>query len=195
MTKYLSIDIEATGTRSDCQMVEFAAVPFDAETKTIYQQESFHRYIKVPAWDQLSPTLDPWVRDHMKDVLEKAHLEGIDYSLFQKDLEQQIQSPFWKQFFGPQKITLFGKSLNALDFPFLKRDLGDVFFERYFSHKVLDVTSIAFFRMDEGLLPKGSDGSSALMRHFHMGNVSHTAMEDAINTIHLYFKLLQLEKK
>jgi DNA polymerase-3 subunit epsilon len=190
--KYLSIDIEATGTHSHCQMIEFAAVPFDSSNHTIYHEEAFHRYLFVPAWDKISPTLDPWIIEHMKDVLIKAHEEGIPLERFQKDFHRQLQSPSWKQLFGTEKITLFGKSLNALDIPFLKRDLGDQFFDLHFSHKVLDVTSVAFLRIDEGLLPKDHHGSRSLMNYFKMGQVCHTALEDATNTIHLYFQLLKM---
>jgi len=42
-----------------------------------------------------------------------------------------------------------------------------------------------------GLLEKGMDSGAKLMEKFGMGEVSHTALEDAVNTAKMYFKILE----
>ena len=49
--------------------------------------------------------------------------------------------------------------------------------------------------MDMGLLGKGMDSGSKLMEFLGMGEVCHTALEDAINTAKMYFKLFASDEK
>ncbi|MEK6626375.1 MAG: hypothetical protein AABY86_15505, partial [Bdellovibrionota bacterium] len=89
-----------------------------------------------------------------------------------------------------QKIVLFGKSMNALDLPLLNRDLGWEFMRKYFHHQVLDLSSVVRAFVDKRLLPPETVSGSALMKHLKMGEVAHTALEDAVNAAKIYLQLL-----
>lgn len=193
--RYLSIDIESTGLEQNDYLIEFAAVPFDSSTEKIEESLQFHSLIQCPPFETIKPLLNPWVIEHNKTLITRANSEGVSLKVFRKNLESYLVSEQVKKYFNGEKITLFGKSLNALDLPFLRRDLGHDFMNKFFSHKVMDLTSFAFGLMDLAFLPKGLDSSSELMKYFNKGDVAHTATEDAINTIDIYLRLLNKFKK
>jgi DNA polymerase-3 subunit epsilon len=126
----------------------------------------------------------------MKEVIECSHQKGISLQLFKEKLTHYLKSPELRAYFAGEPIVLFGKSLNAIDLPFLNRDLGWDWMREHFSHRVCDLSSVCYFAMDRGLLPAGCERSSQLMKHFQMGQVAHTALEDARNTALLYLKLV-----
>jgi DNA polymerase-3 subunit epsilon len=81
--------------------------------------------------------------------------------------------------------------MSAIDLPFLNRDLGWDFMRKYFVHRQLDLSSVSYTLIDLGLLPENCSSGSKLMEFFDMGEVAHTALEDAINTAKIYLKMLQ----
>ncbi len=189
--RYLSLDLEATGLEKDALIIELACVPFCTETKKIESSLAFHSYIKCPSFEELKPKLNPWVVEHNKELIEKAHREGAAFKSFKESFLSYLGSKNIKDFFtGEKRITLFGKSMNAIDLPFLHRDLGEEVMNKYFEHRYLDLSSVAYTFVDLKKLPPACRSGSALMKHFEMGEVAHTALEDAINTIKLYFKIL-----
>lgn len=192
--KYLSIDIEATGLDEQCHIIEYAMVPFDAQTLTLERSLTFHCFVQCPPFEKLRPTLHPWVIEHNQTLIEKANKEGKTLSEFKSQLSQYFSSAKVRQYFNDEKIVLFGKSLNAIDLPFLTRDLGWDFMRQVFHHKTLDLSSFAYGLIDLGILPIGYDSSSQLMKFLQMGPVAHTALEDAINTADMYMKLLSIVK-
>ena len=101
-----------------------------------------------------------------------------------------MESAEIKKFFDNEKVVLFGKSLNAIDLPFLTRDLGWDYMRKYFQHRVHDLSSVAYNLIDLGFLPPGSESGSQMMNDLGMGEVAHTALADAKNTALMYFKLL-----
>lgn len=192
--KYLSFDIEATGLGEHDLIIEFAMVPFCAETKTLEESLSRHWYIKCPSFEELKPNLDQWVADNMKEVIDKAHSQGVPLAQFKTELTEYLESEDVKKYFTADdkvKIILFGKSMNAIDLPFLNRDLGWDFMRKHFHHQVLDMSSVAMCFADKKLLPESCRSGSGLMKHFQMGDVAHTALEDAKNTAIMYFKTLE----
>ena len=60
--KYLSIDLEATGLGENCQIIEFAMIPFDTQFRRLEEPLARSVYIHCPSFEDLKPTLDPWVR-------------------------------------------------------------------------------------------------------------------------------------
>ena len=188
--KYLSVDIEATGLMANDLIIEFASVPICSQKKEIFHDLSFHSYVKCPSFDQLKPRLNQWVIEHNKDLIDKAHLEGRPLESFQSSFSEYLQQHKIKELFDHQRITLFGKSMNAIDLPFLNRDLGEEFMRQFFEHRYLDLSSVAYTCVDLGKLPLACRSGSELMKHFSMGDVAHTALEDAVNTAKLYFKIL-----
>lgn len=188
--KYLSIDIEATGLAENCQIIEFAMVPFDTQLKRLEDSLARTMYIHCPSFEDLRDTLDPWVREHNEKIIRKAHSEGMMMSEFKEFLRKYLESPEVRQYFGSQKVVLFGKSMSAIDLPFLTRDLGWDFMRKYFHHRNLDLSGFGYSLIDMGLLPMGMDSGSNMMNYLNMGDVAHTALEDAKNTAIMYLKLL-----
>lgn len=188
--KYLSFDIEATGLREHDLIIEFGLIPFCAETQTLQENLSKHWFIKCPSFEELRPGLDPWVIEHNKELIEKAHNEGIGMSVFKQELSEYINSSEVKKYFNNKKITLFGKSINAIDLPFMTRDLGWNYMRDHFHHQVLDMSSVAIAFADKKIIPEKCKSGGGLMEHFNMGDVAHTALEDAKNVALLYFKSL-----
>lgn len=188
--KYLSIDLEATGLGENCQIIEFAMIPFDTQFRRLEEPLARSTYIHCPSFEDLRDTLDPWVREHNEKIIRKAHSEGLMLSEFKEWLKSYLESPEVRNYFQTQKIVLFGKSMNAIDLPFLNRDLGWEFMRRYFHHRILDLSSVGYSMVDMGYLPQGMDSGTNLMNHLGMGAVAHTALEDAKNTAIMYLKLL-----
>lgn len=188
--KYLSIDLEATGLGENCQIIEFAMIPFDTQLKRLEEPLARTMYIHCPSFEDLRDTLDPWVREHNEKIIRKAHAEGLMMSEFKEFLRKYLESPEVRSYFGNQKIVLFGKSMTAIDLPFMTRDLGWDFMRKYFHHRNLDLSGFGYSLIDLGLLPMGMDSGSNLMNYLNMGEVAHTALEDAKNTAIMYLKLL-----
>lgn len=192
--KYLSIDLEATGLREHDRIIEFGMIPFDTETKTLEHNLARHYFIECPSFDSIKHNLDPWVIDHNKELIEKAHKSGLKISTFQQELESYLETSEVKKYFQnekKEKIILFGKSMNAIDLPFLTRDLSWNFMRKHFHHRVLDLSSTANTMVDLGMIPQQCTNGSGLMKYLKMGEVCHTALEDAINTAQMYLNLLE----
>jgi oligoribonuclease (3'-5' exoribonuclease) len=188
--KYLSIDLEATGLGEDCQIIEFAMIPFDTQFRRLEDSLARSVYVHCPSFEDLKPSLDPWVRDHNEKIIRKAHQEGLMHSEFKEFLKNYLESKEVREYFGNQKIVLFGKSMSAIDLPFMNRDLGWEFMRKYFHHRNLDLSGLGYALIDLGFLPQGMDSGANLMNHLGMGEVAHTALEDAKNTAIMYLKLL-----
>lgn len=190
--KYLSFDLEATGLDQDCLIIEFAAVPIDADKKLIDEKNSFHTYVQCPSFESIEASLNPWVRENNKELIIKAHSEGVPLQQFKESLEKYLESPKVKEFFNNERIVLFGKSVNAIDLPFMTRDLGWEWMRKHFSHRVLDFSSFCYGMIDAKKLEPGMESGSKLMDHLNMGEVAHTALADAVNTAKMYFEVLDL---
>jgi oligoribonuclease (3'-5' exoribonuclease) len=193
--RYLSIDLEATGLAEDDLIIEFGLIPFCTETKTLEHKLALHSFIQCPSFQELKPRLDQWVIDHNEGLINKAHNEGQPIQTFKTNLEQYLTSKAVVEYFKNdrnEKIVLFGKSMNAIDLPFLNRDLGWNFMREYFHHRVLDLSSTANTLIDLGFMPQACSSGSELMTFLKMGEVAHTALEDAKNTALMYLKILEL---
>jgi len=193
--KYLSIDLEATGLRQQDLICEVAIVPFCSEEKSINNNLAKNWIIKTPSFEELLPSLDKWVIEHNEQMIRKCFEVGISLGQWKLEFEQYLESKVVKDYFKNEKIVLFGKSMNAIDLPFLNRDLGWDWIRKYFSHRQLDFSSVCYGYMDIGLLPPGSESGSTLMKYLGLGEVAHTALEDAINTALMYLKTIELSKK
>jgi oligoribonuclease (3'-5' exoribonuclease) len=188
--KYLSFDIEATGLEEDALIIEFGMIPFDTQSKELAYDLQKHYYIQCPSFESLEPNLNEWVSVNNKELIEKAHKEGISLVNFKKELEIYLNSNEIKKYFENKQIVLFGKSISAIDLPFLNRDLGWEWMNKYFHHRNLDLSCFTLGLIDMGLLPPGLDSGSKLMEYCNMGQVAHTALEDAIHTAQMYLMLL-----
>ena len=101
-------------------------VPVCSDTKTVHKELGYHSYIKCPSFKELKPGLDEWVIENNESLINKAHSQGTSISNFKSELIKYLELSEVKTYFNlpEQKITILGKSLNAIDLPFLNRDLG-----------------------------------------------------------------------
>lgn len=192
--KYLSIDLEATGLEENAYIIEFAAVPVDTETQLIDTKNSFHTFIKCPSFEELKPNLNDWVIKNNEELIRKASSTGDDIDHFKFRLLDYLNSEPLKGFrdikFG--NFTILGKSLNSIDIPFLNRDIGWDSMKTLFHHQVLDVSSIARLAIDLKKIPEECASGSKLSSYLGFGEIAHTALEDAVLTSKIYFKLMEL---
>ena len=196
--RYLSIDIEATGLAENDFMIEFGMVPFCTETMRVEDSLARNYFIKCPSFEELNPRLDKWVIEHNEMLIHKAHVTGLHMDSFKDELETYLISKEVKNYFKNdknEKIILFGKSMSAIDLPFLTRDLSWEFMRKYFHHRNLDLSSTANTMIDLKFIPPECSSGSKLMSYLGMGEVKHTALEDAKNTALMYLKLLELHTK
>ena len=188
--RYLSFDIEATGLGERDFLIEFAALPFDASTGDLEESLVWESRIRCPSFEELRPGLNSWVVENNRELIEAAHQEGLTLGDFKNGLTHYLESPPVVGYFGGKRPVLFGKSVASIDIPFLKRDLGWDWFEQHFSHRQLDLSAVSYCLIDKGLLPVDCSTGSGLMKHLGLGEVAHTALEDARNTAIMYLKLI-----
>ncbi|MCY4524535.1 MAG: exonuclease domain-containing protein [Halobacteriovoraceae bacterium] len=196
--KLLSIDIESTGLSQNDLIIEFAMIPFDTDKRQIESSLQQHFLIQCPSFDKLKSNLDPWVIEHNEKLIKKAHEEGIPLGEFKKRLEDCLNDKKLRDYFSLKKnegMIIFGKSLNAIDLPFLIRDLGWNFMRKYFHYHVVDLTSVVYSLVDLRCLPVEVLSGSALAKHYGIGEVAHTALEDAYNMALIYTKILKQFRK
>lgn len=192
--KFLSIDIEATGLEPHDQILEFAAIPIDTDTHSLAEDLKLEIILYSKPFEEIKHQLNPWVVENNKKLIDRSHQEGISINEFKITLTSYLESPKVLEFFGNEKIVLFGKSMSAIDIPFIKRDLSWQWFDRYFSHRQLDLSCVVYGLIDMKILPKECSSGSALMKYFGLGEVAHTALQDAMNTAKVYFKILERVK-
>tara|TARA_B100000925_G_scaffold268575_1_gene229803 strand:+ start:608 stop:1195 length:588 start_codon:yes stop_codon:yes gene_type:complete len=192
--KYISIDIEATGLEENALIIEFAAVPIDADRKHIASDLAFHSYVWCPPFEKLKPDLNEWVIQNNESLINKANKSGLKLNNFRTKVLDYFNSSAIKNYQNDKynNYTLLGKSMNSIDLPFLNRDLGWNTMKSLFHHQVLDVSSVVRLAIDLKKLPKECTSGSHLSNYLGFGEVDHTALEDAVVTAKIYFKLLEI---
>ena len=96
--KYLSFDLEATGLEEDARIIEFAMIPFDTKEHTLNHELSKQFYVKCPSFEELEPNLNPWVKEHNKELIQKAHKEGVSMDDFKTIMEDYLNSKEVKEY-------------------------------------------------------------------------------------------------
>lgn len=196
MNKYLSIDTEATGLKEGHYMIQLAMVPVDTSKKRVFHDLGRELLVKCPSFEEMEPRLDAWNLEHNKDLIIQANRSGISEGELKRIVGEYLSSSEITGIFGTNRPILLGKSLSALDIPMLKRYLGWDFYEKHFHHHTLDVTCVARYLVDIGVLPPGCESSSKLIKHFNIrDNVKHTALSDAVDMGEIYLRLLDLQRK
>jgi len=199
--KILSYDTETLGLEdpfnSVNQIIEFAMV---AATVTIDKDDinleifptTFRRVIKCPSFDVLKPNLTPWVMEHNKTLIDEAHLKGISDEDFKDDLDDYL-TYVTIDLFDTEPILYLGKSMQSLDAPLLHKHLGWDFIQRWkINRNKIDIQDITRFLIQQDKLPIKSASSKSLVEFFGIkDDVNHTAIEDSIDMLKIYCKLLK----
>lgn len=195
MARYLSIDTETTGLHLDCHLIEVAFLPVDSEAKEVDKSLGRETFVQCPSFEELMPTLNPWVVKHNETLIRNAHSKGITPEAFKTWVRDFFEDPKIKEFFKGERPALLGKSMSALDIPILTRYLGKDQYDKYFHHHTVDITSVAKALVDSGVLPKGAEGTTKLVQFFQMkSSARHTAMSDAVDMAEIYLKITQYLK-
>lgn len=192
---YLSIDLEATGLNEKDHIIEFAAFPFNPYSfrTDIPKNLIFHHPIWCPSFKELESGLDPWIIKNNKKLIENANSNGLKNKEFRDSFESYLNQKELQDLFkreDGEKILLFGKSMAALDLPFLNRDLGWDFMRKYFSHRHHDLSSVVMGFIDAKVLPADCIKGSVLSKYLLNIDVAHNALDDAINCANMYSKLI-----
>lgn len=200
--KILSFDTETLGLEdpndSVNQIVEFGVVPATIiinntqEVELEISDNIYHKFIKCPSFEDLKTILNPWVIENNEDLIRKANLGGISDDIFKLDLESYLEDVKIGYFEGDDLLYL-GKSMQSLDAPIMTKHLGWEFMNKWqFNRKKVDVQDIARFLIQQGKLPLESASSKALVDFFGIKeDVNHTAIDDSIDMLKIYSKLLK----
>ncbi len=192
---YLSIDTEATGLEEGTHLIQFALVPVDMKAKAVVVAEGVEFLVKCPSFEELKPTLNPWVLEHNEGLIRKAHAEGVTHAALKAEVEKFLERPGVKAIFGKDKPVFLGKSLSALDIPLMTRTFGKPFMEKHFHHHTLDITSVAHYLVHKGIIPGGCESTSKLIKHFQVrSDAAHTALADATDMGNIFLKMVFTDK-
>lgn len=196
MSRYLSLDTEATGLTESDLLIQLAVVPLDVETKTVHVNLGMETLVQCPSFESMKPKLNSWVIEHNEKLITEAHQKGVPALKLRELMTEYLDSAEIKSFFRNERPILLGKSMSALDIPLLTRTFGWEFMNQRFHHQVVDVTSVARFLVDAGHLPKGCESTSKIVKYFGIReNALHTALSDAMDMAHIYIKMVEAHKK
>ena len=197
--RYVSIDLETTGTNPDaCQILQIAAVVDDLrDQKPIKELPHFERII---AWEELRGT--PLALNMNAGLIEKIHHyyiqkrrregENIESTklVYPSDfIEPQEMLPALSNFLAECKfdlgggINVAGKNFGTFDFPFLKA-MGKKFNQTLpkFRHRIID-PAILFFHSDDEEIP----GTEECLNRANLGGdrdrTLHEALSDARDAV------------
>lgn len=196
MSRYLSIDTEATGLREDTLLIQIAVVPTDPSKGEVREDLGWETLVHCPSFAELKPKLSEWVIENMEPLIHQAHEKGIPVAKCRDELDAYLTRPEIKEYFGGERPILLGKSLSALDIPLMNRSFGWDWMQKSFHHHTVDVTCMGRTLVDAGYLPEGSASTTKLMQYFKIREVAeHTALQDAVDMAHIYSKMVEMVKR
>ena len=194
--KVFGQDIESTGVEKDSLMIYIAFVPLNLKTGVVEEDLLFHRLVKCPSFEELSPNLSEWVRKHNQELIEKAHREGVELLKVKDEFQEYLNSNAINEYFGKDKRVIFGKSLSGIDLPYMDRDFGWDFMRKNFYHQTHDLSTTVMDAIVDGILPPECISGSKLTKFLLKGKdeVDHRAIADIIDAVKLYTSIRELYK-
>jgi oligoribonuclease (3'-5' exoribonuclease) len=186
--KVLSIDIETTGLDVvNDQILQFSGVVYDTKdfVTRFEDMPHFTFNLKHPrlTGDLYAIVLNAKL---LEQILHKTSpyktydvINPDDYVELHKEFEMFLRKNFPDHCSSKGiKIPVIGKNAAGFDVVFLKQ----INFDRYFSHRVLDVGG--FYLEDDDKFPP--DLQTCLKRANLEGTVSHCAKDDAIDVLRVF---------
>lgn len=176
-----AVDTETTGLYSGIhEIVQLAIVPFNEQYEPMGRFVSYIRPMRPHVFMQ-----------EAFDV-NKLTLEGLAL----QPTPIQVKGSFmdWKENCYPEsKFVPLGHNYASFDSGFLKIFFGQEQYNNMFDYHVDDTCIAIRLLVKKGKLPKGVGSLTKALNHFGIKrNVEHDAYEDALATIKLYQKLVEL---
>ena len=180
----------------------------DTETGGLNPEEHSLLSIALVVWQDLKilDSIELFINDGVLNVTEQAiEINKIDIekhksnSITPADAINKIKEFLQTHFTGldSSKITLAGHNVNY-DVNFLRYFLSknNESFSSYFSHRVIDTSSILYYLFLSGKLEYKALSSNEAFQLFGIKiEHRHTALGDAVATAELFTKLILLTKK
>lgn len=184
--KYISIDIETAGLNRSCSLLEFGAVADDLLCqKPLEELPRFHAYIVN---DLILG--EPYALAMHHKILSRISNRELPYSYIPL---QNLARDFWHFLvmngYHPGndnkiKITVAGKNFGFFDRDWLEKELSS---HITFHHRSLDPAMLYLQPGDLGPL----SSRECMERAGLLGEVAHTAVEDALMVVKLLRNKLQ----
>lgn len=189
---YLSIDTEATGLTEEALLIQLAFVPVDMKEGRVVRELGVEYLVACPTFEEMEPKLNDWVKANNRELIGKAHREGLSTDTLKTAVRDYLTKPEIKALFQDERIQLLGKSLSALDLPLLHRTFGEKFMKEFFHHHTMDVTCVARYLVDAALLPPGTESTSQIVKYFEIREEAlHTALSDAEDMAEIYLRMVK----
>jgi len=189
--RYVSIDVESTGlNRENCDIIQFAAVIDDIlNPLPIDELPKFQAYFYKPLYSG-----EPYALSMHGEIfrkIDKAHRENIEENelgerfMDIQDLPNAFRNFLVKNNFKEDSkrrihITVAGKNVGSFDIPFLKEKIKD-WNNIVIRHRNID-PAVLYYKQGDISLP---DTKLCMERAGLSGEVTHTALEDAIVVVKL----------
>jgi DNA polymerase III subunit alpha, Gram-positive type len=183
MNKYIpvSIDTETTGLiPGKHEIVQLAIIPYDVNFRPIGR---FVSYIKP---------MRPWTAQSEALAINNLDLKGLEEQPTPSQVRESVLN--WKSdIFGECIFTPLGHNYASFDSYFLKHFFDFPIYEKHFDYKCEDSCILARVLVRKGCLEKASLDYLATFFKIER-NHKHDAYDDALVTIKVYQKLLELIK-
>ena len=188
MKPYVSIDIETTGLDEDtCQVLSVGAV-IDDWKSPVEELPMFHCYVdngpitgsayalsmhpKILRAIALDGSVDEEDMGPVVEVLDVTRVTEV----FHEWLEHNRMTPY------PEKLVVAGKNYGSFDHQFLKRRIPQWKNLIRMKHRFIDPGNLYFDPMIDDCPP---DTETCMARAGILGEVAHTALEDAVMVVRL----------
>jgi DNA polymerase III epsilon subunit-like protein len=177
----------------------------DCETGGLDPDENSLLSIGMVSWEdrKIKNVIEIYIKEHVLRVTPSAlAINKIDLRKFNEisvssDEAWNKIKQFIYQNFGLHKennIILAGMNVK-FDIEFMKKNFGKKNFNKWFSHRSVDIQSILRFLYIKGTFSEDITSSAKAYKYFNINNgvVEHGALKDALCSVELFEKLLDLE--
>ncbi len=189
----LSLDLESTGLYHEVNrpfLTQIALVPASITERRIMIENSFSILVRCPSLNTLKMdgNISSFVINHPKlnEIVQRASNKGVSI----KEAGLLISAFIEKMQLLYGKPVILTKSVAGLDRRLLGETFGEEWLERNFHYQMQDLTSNLHLLRHLLNLQDISVSITQLENILGMKHAAHTATQDAVDSLKLYFKLL-----